>query len=66
MIRERIDIADFRDPEKLEDFLKRFTTMWELENPTSSQQTSIAALFSQPAEFGISTDMLFTIAQLKR
>ncbi|MBN7756720.1 DUF1217 domain-containing protein [Nitratireductor aquimarinus] len=66
MIKERVEIADFKDPEKLEDFLKRFTTMWELENPSGSQQTSIAALFSQPAEFGISTDMLFTIAQLKR
>jgi len=66
LIKERIEIEDFKDPEKLDEFLKRFTTMWELENPSSSQQTSIAALFSQPAEFGISTDMLFTIAQLKR
>ncbi|WP_367718184.1 DUF1217 domain-containing protein [Nitratireductor sp. GISD-1A_MAKvit] len=66
MIRERLDIEDFREPEKLEEFLKRFTTMWELENPSGSQQTTIAALFSQPAELGISSDMLFTIAQLKR
>lgn len=66
MIKERIDLADFADPEKLDNFLKRFTTMWEIENPSSSLQTSIAALFTQPAEYGISTDMLLTIAQMKR
>ncbi|MCR4268345.1 DUF1217 domain-containing protein [Nitratireductor sp. ZSWI3] len=66
MIKDRIDLTDFQDPEKLQAFLTRFTTLWELENPSNPQQTSIAALFSQPTEYGISTDMLFTIAQLKR
>jgi hypothetical protein len=66
MMAARIDIEDFKDPEKVGEFLKRFTSLWELENPSSSPQTSIAALFSQPAEFGISTDLLLTMAQLKR
>ncbi|WP_048647417.1 DUF1217 domain-containing protein [Nitratireductor soli] len=66
LIKERIDIEDFKDPDKVDEFLKRFTTMWELSNPSGSQLPSIAALYSQPAEYGISTDVLFTIAQLKR
>lgn len=66
LIKERIDIEDFKDPEKVDEFLKRFTTMWEMSNPSGSQLPSIAALYSQPAEYGISTDVLFTIAQLKR
>lgn len=66
MIGERIDLADFKDPRKLAAFLTRFTSMWELSNPSDARPASIAALFSQPAEYGISTDLLFTIAQLKR
>lgn len=66
MFKDRIDIADFKDPEKVEEFLKRFTTMWEIENPSYTPNSSIAALFAQPAEFGISTDMLLTIAQMRK
>ncbi|EKF18071.1 DUF1217 domain-containing protein [Nitratireductor pacificus] len=66
LIKDRIDLEDFKDPEKLDEFLTRFTNMWELANPSGNQLSSIAALYSQPAEFGISTDVLFTIAQLKR
>lgn len=62
----RLDIEDFKDPEKLEVFLKRFTSLWEIENPSNSQQSSIAALFSPPAEYGISTDLLLTLAQMKK
>jgi len=66
MIKERLDLEELKDPEKLEEFLKRFTTLWEIDNPSFSPQSSIAALFSQPAEFGISTDILLTIAQMRK
>src|SRR5690606_36763764 len=66
MFEERLDLEDFRDEAKLDEFLKRFTTMWELKNPTFNQRNSIAALVSPPAEFGISTDILLTIAQLRK
>lgn len=66
MFEERLDLEDFRDEVKLDEFLKRFTTMWELKNPTFNQRNSIAALVSPPAEFGISTDILLTIAQLRK
>lgn len=67
MLEEKFDLADFQDPEKLNEFLERFTTMWEISNPSgNSAQASIAALFTKPAEFGISTDLLLTMAQLRR
>ncbi|WP_011579649.1 MULTISPECIES: DUF1217 domain-containing protein [Chelativorans] len=66
MIKERLDLEELNDPEKLEEFLQRFTTLWEIDNPSFSPQSSIAALFSQPAEFGISTDILLTIAQMRK
>ncbi|MCT8997793.1 DUF1217 domain-containing protein [Chelativorans intermedius] len=65
LFKERIDIADFQDPEKLEDFLKRFTAMWEANNPGGAQN-SIAALFTRPAAFGVSTDVLLSIAQMRK
>jgi len=66
MMEARMDIGDFQDPEKLDDFLKRFTSLWEITNPSTSRESSVSVLFGQPAEFGISTDLLLTMAQLKR
>lgn len=66
MFEERVALEDFRDDKKLEEFLKRFTTMWEINNPSYTRQSPIVALVSQPAEFGISTDVLLTIAQMRK
>lgn len=66
MMEARLDIEDLKDPEKLAAFLERFTSLWEIENPSSTPQSSIAALFTQPMEFGISTDLLLTMARLGR
>jgi hypothetical protein len=66
MFRERFDLEDFKDPEKLQQFIGRFTALWELSNPSAGAQSSIAALFAQPIESGISTSLLLTLNQLKR
>jgi hypothetical protein len=66
LFEERLDIADFQDPEALSEFLQRFTSLWEIDNPTASVQTSIGVLFGQPVKFGISTDVLFAIQSMKR
>ena len=66
MISARIDIEDFQDPEKLSKFLTRFTTMWEMNNPSTTTPQALASiLFSQPTTFGISTDLLLTMQKLK-
>jgi hypothetical protein len=61
----RLDIEDFKDPEKLGRFLTRFAAMWEVNNPSSAALSPTAILFGQPPEFGISGDILLTIARMK-
>lgn len=65
MFSERIDFADFQDPEALGKFLTRFTAMWELNNGQSTAATASSVLFGQPIEFGISTDVLLTLQRLR-
>ncbi len=66
LFEEKLDIDDFTDPEKLGKFLKRFTSLWEINNPTQSARTSTSILFAQPTEYGISTNTLLSIASLRR
>ncbi|TGP13048.1 DUF1217 domain-containing protein, partial [Mesorhizobium sp. M2D.F.Ca.ET.233.01.1.1] len=33
MFEQKLDIADFKDPDKLNKFLTRFTSLWEINNP---------------------------------
>ncbi|MHB2263950.1 DUF1217 domain-containing protein [Aliihoeflea sp. PC F10.4] len=61
----RLDIEDFQDPEKLGPFMSRFAAMWEMNNPSSAGLSPTAVLFGQPPEFGISGDILLTIARMK-
>ncbi len=62
----KINIEDLKDPEKLGNFMKRFTALWEVQNPTATPQSMASVLFGQPAEFGISTNLLLTLQQMKR
>ncbi|PSJ63324.1 DUF1217 domain-containing protein [Kumtagia ephedrae] len=63
---EKLDIKDFSDPQALEKFLTRFTSLWEIANPTSPAQAATSILFSQPVEYGISTNLLFSIQSMRR
>jgi hypothetical protein len=63
---ERLNIEDFSDPEALAKFLKRFTSLWEVDHPSSVTQSSLSVLFGQPTETGISTNLLLAIQQMKR
>jgi Protein of unknown function (DUF1217) len=65
LFESKIDIADFKDPEKLSKFMLRFTSLWELSNPTATAQTPTSVLFGQPAEFGISTDLMMAMQKMK-
>ncbi|OQM77027.1 DUF1217 domain-containing protein [Manganibacter manganicus] len=65
LFEDRFDIKDFADPEKLGTFLTRFTSLYEINNPTSSTVTSVSVLFSQPTTVGVSTDLMMAMQQLK-
>ncbi|KGF68518.1 flagellar basal-body rod protein FlgF [Hoeflea sp. BAL378] len=64
MINARIDIEDFKDPEKLDSFMQRFTALWEIENPSFSSVDS-SLLLSSSSGFGISPELMLTINNLK-
>lgn len=61
----KMDIADFADPKKLDKFMTRFTSMYELQNPTATATTSVSVLFAQPTTIGVSTDLMLAMQQLK-
>ena len=65
LIEDRFNLADFQDPAILEKLTTRFTTLWEVQNPSTPTQSLIVGLF-QPVEFGISQDTLMAIASMKR
>jgi hypothetical protein len=66
LLEERLDFETFNDPHALSRFLERFTTLWEVNNPgLGAPQSPILALFGQPAEFGVSTELLLTMQKLK-
>jgi hypothetical protein len=64
MISARLDLADLKDPEKLKGFISRFTTMWELDNP-SAQTSPVAVLLGGSAAIGISGDVLMSLQGLR-
>jgi hypothetical protein len=65
LFEQKLDIADFTDPAKLSKFLTRFTSLWEVDHPTSTVQTSISVLFAQPTTVGISTDLMMAMQKLR-
>ena len=62
---QKLKLSDFSDPEKLGKFLTRFTSMYEINNPTSTAVTSVSVLFAQPVTAGISTDLMMAMQKLK-
>lgn len=64
LIKSRLDIEDFKDPEKLSKFLDRFTALWELDNPSAGTIDS-SMLFSSSAGFGITPDLMLQLNNLK-
>ena len=65
LFERRMDIADFADPQKLEKFITRFTSLYEINNPTSPALSAASVLFAQPRTIGVSTDLLLAMQQLK-
>ena len=60
---DALNIEEFKDPAKLGKFLERFTSMWELENPSGSYDP--LNVFQPSSLTGISTDLLLSINNLK-
>ena len=67
LINDRLDIEDLQDPEKLNDFLDRFTAIWDINQPRSAAQTGTVpnVVIGQPISFGLSTSLLTQLQGLK-
>ncbi|MGI9385788.1 MAG: DUF1217 domain-containing protein [Methyloligellaceae bacterium] len=63
-ISAQLDIEDFSDPEKLDTFLHRFSTLWDLQNPSSST-TVPNIIIGGPRIFGIDAGLLQSIQGLR-
>ena len=64
-ITERLDIEDLSDPEKLDKFLNRFSTLWDISNPTSSSSVVPNIIIGRPTTFGISADLLQSLQSFR-
>lgn len=64
LIEQRLDIADLKDPDKLKDFLTRFTHLWEARHGSPGASAS-SLLLGQPIEVGISTNLLMSLQTLR-
>lgn len=62
----KLDIEDFQDAAKLGKFMKRFTSLWDVTNQSSTATNPALMLLSKPTEAGISTNLLLTLQQMKR
>ena len=66
LFEKRLDIEDFKDPEALSKFMRRFTAMWEVSNVSPAATSPALAILSQSGQLGISQDTLAAIALMKR
>jgi hypothetical protein len=64
LISSRLDIDELKQPDKKAEFLKRFTTLWEVANPAAGSQAP-AIQIGQPARAGIAADVLASLQNLK-
>lgn len=64
MITDRLDLSDLADPAKLDKFLNRFTTMWEMDHPAAAPITP-NLLIGQPLTIGIGLNLLTALQNLR-
>ncbi len=63
LVEEKLDLADLKDPAKLNKLLTRFTAMYEMKNPTTT--SSIPSLLGGTSTIGISASILTTLQSFK-
>jgi hypothetical protein len=63
LVDKYLKLQDLQDPDKLKQFLSRFTAMYDVANDTT--QDPVLSLFSGSSSAGVSADTLLAVAQLK-
>lgn len=63
---KRLDIEDFKDPEKLGKFLSRFSAMWDVSEAATPPTSPALTILSASSGLGVSSDTLMAIATLRK
>jgi hypothetical protein len=63
MVSEKLNLADLKDPEKLNKLIVRFTAMYEMKNPSTT--SSVPSLLGGTSPIGISASILTTLQSFK-
>ena len=65
-IGNRIDLEDFKDPEKLGRFLQQFSALWDIKSPQANTSASVPSIsIGAPIQYGLSSSLLTQIQGLK-
>ncbi|MBI1867221.1 MAG: DUF1217 domain-containing protein [Methylocystis sp.] len=68
LLSSKLKISDFQDPKKLQAFIARFSAMYDANNGadgTVAPATATSGALFAPVTFGISTDLLMSLQNLK-
>ncbi len=66
LISKKLDIADLKEPEKLDKFIERFTVMWEMENASSTAASNPIVQLVQGSSSLIDQDLLTQIQSVRK
>jgi len=66
LMASKFDLEDLQDPAKVEEFLERFTSIWDVTNSTNTAASSAGLLFGNSPQYGIADDVMLQIQQFRR
>ncbi|MGU3359023.1 DUF1217 domain-containing protein [Methylobacterium sp. M6A4_1b] len=63
VIEDRVDLASFKDPDKLGRFVQRFTAIWDAQNNAAS--APVLNLFADSASQGLDASLLLSLQRIR-
>ena len=63
IIEKRVDLASFKDPDKLQRFVQRFTAIWDAQNNAAS--APILNLFADSSTQGLDASLLLSLQRIR-
>ncbi|GJD74397.1 DUF1217 domain-containing protein [Methylobacterium goesingense] len=63
IIESRVDFASFKDPDKLERFVQRFTAIWDAQNNATS--APVLNLFADSSSQGLDASLLLSLQRIR-
>lgn len=64
IVKNKLNLEDLSDPEKVKKLVQRFTIMYDLEN-SQNTASAVSILSSDGSSVGISSDTLWALSQIR-